>query len=398
MKDSVIIVSGGMDSITLLHEKAEEIALAVTFDYGSNHNKREAECAARHCQQLGIEHIIIPLAFIGQYFKSSLLEGADAVPEGHYEAENMKSTVVPFRNGIMLSVACGLAESRKLSKVLIANHHGDHAIYPDCRAGFVHSMSEAMRHGTYIGVQIDAPYTGISKSDIARIGKRLGIDYSKTYSCYKASSAFECGKCGTCVERKEAFKDAGITDPTPYEDELNLQPIEGFDDYFVSARGEFYSQVYGELKKMAPYKVRDGYLRLDLFKNGERITVSPHRIVAQTFISNPENKPEVNHIDGNKSNNCTSNLEWVTHSENMRHAYDNGLCQNQKGGNNGNCKLSDDEVKAIRQLYKPRSSAYNQKKLAQIFNVSVATIDNIVNNRTRVQDSEIIDPTEYETE
>lgn len=151
MKDSVIIVSGGMDSITLLHEKAEEIALAVTFDYGSNHNKREAECAARHCQQLGIEHIIIPLAFIGQYFKSSLLEGADAVPEGHYEAENMKSTVVPFRNGIMLSVACGLAESRKLSKVLIANHHGDHAIYPDCRAGFVHSMSEAMRHGTYIG-------------------------------------------------------------------------------------------------------------------------------------------------------------------------------------------------------------------------------------------------------
>lgn len=132
MKDSVIIVSGGMDSITLLHEKAEEIALAVTFDYGSNHNKREAECAARHCQQLGIEHIIIPLAFIGQYFKSSLLEGADAVPEGHYEAENMKSTVVPFRNGIMLSVACGLAESRKLSKVLIANHHGDHAIYPDC--------------------------------------------------------------------------------------------------------------------------------------------------------------------------------------------------------------------------------------------------------------------------
>ena len=171
MKDSVIIVSGGMDSITLLHEKAEEIALAVTFDYGSNHNKREAECAARHCQQLGIEHIIIPLAFIGQYFKSSLLEGADAVPEGHYEAENMKSTVVPFRNGIMLSVACGLAESRKLSKVLIANHGGDHAIYPDCRAGFVHSMSEAMRHGTYIGVQIDAPYTGIRKSDIARIGK-----------------------------------------------------------------------------------------------------------------------------------------------------------------------------------------------------------------------------------
>ena len=141
------------------------------------------------------------------------MEGADAVPEGHYEAENMKSTVVPFRNGIMLSVACGLAEGRKLSKVLI-----DHAIYPDCRAGFVHSMSEAMRHGTYIGVQIDAPYTGISKSDIARIGKRLGLDYSTTYSCYKGGEK-HCGKCGTCVERKEALRDAGIEDTTEYETE-----------------------------------------------------------------------------------------------------------------------------------------------------------------------------------
>ena len=140
------------------------------------------------------------------------------MPEGHYEAENMKSTVVPFRNGIMLSVACGLAESRKLSKVLIANHHGDHAIYPDCRAGFVHSMSEAMRNGTYIGVQIDAPYTGISKADIARIGKRLGIDYSTTYSCYKGGEK-HCGKCGTCVERKEALRDAEIKDTTEYEKE-----------------------------------------------------------------------------------------------------------------------------------------------------------------------------------
>ena len=114
--------------------------------------------------------------------------------------------------------ACGLAESRKLSKVLIANHGGDHAIYPDCRAGFVHSMSEAMRHGTYIGVQIDAPYTGIRKSDIARIGKRLGLDYSTTYSCYKGGEK-HCGKCGTCVERKEALRDAEIEDTTEYETE-----------------------------------------------------------------------------------------------------------------------------------------------------------------------------------
>lgn len=216
-KNSVIILSGGMDSVTLLHDRKEQIALAVTFDYGSNHNKREAEYAALHCQQLGIEHIVIPLAFIKEYFKSSLLEGADAVPEGHYQDENMKSTVVPFRNGIMLAIACGLAESRGLKAVLIANHAGDHAIYPDCRATFISSMSEAMAYGTYRNVTIEAPYTGISKTDIAKIGKQLGIDYSKTYSCYKGGEK-HCGKCGTCVERKEALRDAGIEDPTEYEE------------------------------------------------------------------------------------------------------------------------------------------------------------------------------------
>ena len=152
MKDSVIVLSGGMDSVTLLYDQKERIALAVTFDYGSNHNQREAAYAALHCQRLGIEHIVIPLAFFSQYFKSSLLEGADAIPEGDYADDNMKSTVVPFRNGIMLSIACGIAESRGLTKVMIANHFGDHAIYPDCRAEFIRPMSEAMRAGTYVGV------------------------------------------------------------------------------------------------------------------------------------------------------------------------------------------------------------------------------------------------------
>ena len=216
MKKSLIILSGGMDSVTLLYDKNDEIAVAVTFDYGSNHNKREEEFAKYHCNELGIEHIIIPLTFIHDYFKSSLLEGASAIPDGHYEDETMKSTVVPFRNGIMLSVACGLAESRELEKVLIANHFGDHAIYPDCRKGFIDAMSEAMKCGTYKGITIDAPYTTIAKTDIAKIGKSLGIDYSKTYSCYKGGEK-HCGKCGTCVERKEALRDAGIEDPTEYE-------------------------------------------------------------------------------------------------------------------------------------------------------------------------------------
>ena len=205
-----------MDSVTLLYEYRDRVALAVTFDYGSNHNRREAAFAKLHCERLGIEHLLIPLNFIHDYFKSSLLEGADAIPEGHYAAENMKSTVVPFRNGIMLSIACGIAESRGLKNVMIANHFGDHSIYPDCRAGFVEAMSQAMSEGTYDGVKVFAPYTGISKTDIARHGATLGIDYTETYSCYKGG-AKHCGKCATCVERKEALHDAGIDDRTEYE-------------------------------------------------------------------------------------------------------------------------------------------------------------------------------------
>lgn len=209
MRDSVLVLSGGMDSTTLLHERKDQIALAVTFDYGSKHNAREIECARKNCSMLGIEHIVIPLEFMGKYFKSSLLIGGEEIPEGHYADENMKSTVVPFRNGIMLSIAAGLAESRGLKKVMLANHGGDHAIYPDCRPGFVNAMSEAICQGTYDGITIDAPYTDITKSDIARIGKRIGVDYNLTYSCYKGGEK-HCGKCGTCVERFEALRDAGI--------------------------------------------------------------------------------------------------------------------------------------------------------------------------------------------
>ena len=216
MKDSVIIVSGGMDSTTLLYDRRDEIALAISFDYGSNHNAREIPYAEMHCKRLGIEHITIPLDFMHKYFRSSLLEGADAIPEGHYAAENMKSTVVPFRNGIMLAVAAGVAESRNLTKLLIANHGGDHTIYPDCRPEFISAMDSATNAGTYVGVRVVAPYTNITKGDIARIGKKLGIDYAETWSCYKGGEK-HCGKCGTCVERKEALAYAGKEDTTVYE-------------------------------------------------------------------------------------------------------------------------------------------------------------------------------------
>ena len=216
MKDAVLILSGGMDSTTMLYDYRERIALAVSFDYGSNHNAREIAFACKHCERLGIEHLVIPLDFMSRFFKSSLLEGADAIPDGHYADENMRSTVVPFRNGIMLAVAVGLAESRDLGVVMMANHGGDHAIYPDCRPEFVEAFDRTAQAGTYIGVRLLSPYTNMTKGDIARRGKALGIDYAETWSCYRGGE-HHCGTCGTCVERREALAEAGIDDPTVYD-------------------------------------------------------------------------------------------------------------------------------------------------------------------------------------
>ena len=129
----------------------------------------------------------------------------------------MRSTVVPFRNGIMLAVAAGLAESRGLHHLMMANHGGDHAIYPDCRSGFVDAMSRAIAEGTYAGITIEAPYTNITKTDIARRGATIGVDYAHTYSCYKGGER-HCGRCGTCTERRQAFAEAGVPDPTDYAD------------------------------------------------------------------------------------------------------------------------------------------------------------------------------------
>ena len=152
-----------------------------------------------------------------EYFTSSLLEGSESIPEGHYEEENMKSTVVPFRNGIMLSIAAGIAESHNLNRIYVANHGGDHTIYPDCRPEFIAAMNAATQNGTFNNTKIEAAFTHITKADIVRIGTQLGINYAETWSCYR-DGVHHCGKCGTCVERKEAFQEAGLADPTIYED------------------------------------------------------------------------------------------------------------------------------------------------------------------------------------
>lgn len=208
-KDTLLVLSGGMDSTTLLYDYKDSIALAVHFNYGAPQNLRESGFARENCRRLSIEFIEIPLDFMSRYFESALLEGGDAIPAGDYDDTNMRSTVVPFRNGIMLSIAAGLAESRGLDAVMIANHSGDHAIYPDCRPAFVDAMGEAISAGTYRNIRLTAPYTDLSKSDIARRGAALGVDYSLTYSCYRGGPT-HCGTCTTCNERRQALQAAGL--------------------------------------------------------------------------------------------------------------------------------------------------------------------------------------------
>ena len=215
----IVLVSGGMDSAVALHHAQVERNLAVrlglSFHYGSKHNDCEIPFAAVQCESLGIEHRVIDLAFINQHFRSDLLQSGGEIPEGHYEEISMQQTVVPFRNGILLSIAVGLAESLACRGVVIAAHGGDHAIYPDCREPFMQAMQSAMQLGTYAKIDLLRPFINLDKAAIAARGEELGVDFSRTWSCYKGGDR-HCGQCGTCVERREAFIEAGIEDPTDY--------------------------------------------------------------------------------------------------------------------------------------------------------------------------------------
>lgn len=221
----VVLCSGGMDSVTALYRAAREhtVAAVVSFHYGSKHNDREIPFAAEHAKQLGLRHEVISLGFVDTLFSSDLLRSGGEIPEGHYEAENMKRTVVPFRNAIMLSIATGFAESIGAEGLLIAAHGGDHAIYPDCREDFMRAMGETMRLGTYAGIQLLRPFIALNKAQIAAEGARLGVALGRTWSCYKGGEV-HCGKCGTCVERREAFSEAGLADPTVYAEAPPLPP------------------------------------------------------------------------------------------------------------------------------------------------------------------------------
>ena len=221
----VVLCSGGMDSVTALHwaRREHDVRAVVSFDYGAKHNHRELPLAREHAARLKVRHEVVTLDFVERLFTSDLLKGGGAVPDGHYEEKIMKQTVVPFRNAIMLSIACGFAESAGAAGLVIAAHGGDHAIYPDCREEFMRAMGDAMRLGTYAGIALLRPFIALTKAQIAAEGARLGVDFALTWSCYKGGE-LHCGTCGTCVERREAFLLAGLRDPTVYGDYSPLPP------------------------------------------------------------------------------------------------------------------------------------------------------------------------------
>lgn len=214
---SIVLLSGGMDSVTALYhaQAAGNVAKALSFHYGSKHNDCELPLAKWHCDHLSIPHQVVSLSWFNDIFQSDLLQSGGGIPDGHYEEPSMKKTVVPFRNGIMLAIAAGVAENDSLSQLVIAAHSGDHAIYPDCRESFMLGMSTAIHEGTYAKVKLSRPFIDMTKAEIAKRGHELGIDFSKTWSCYKGGST-HCGTCGTCVERREAFILANLPDPTTY--------------------------------------------------------------------------------------------------------------------------------------------------------------------------------------
>lgn len=219
----IVLCSGGMDSVAALYQahRENEVVAVLSFHYGSKHNDREIPFASHHAEALGLRHEVVRLDFVDRLFASDLLQSGGAIPEGHYEEANMKQTVVPFRNGIMLSVAAGLAESSEAEAVVIAAHSGDHAIYPDCREPFMQAMGEAIRLGTYPGIALLRPFIDLDKAGIAIRGAELGVDFAQTWSCYRGGE-IHCGRCGTCVERREAFLVAGLEDPTTY---LHTDPL-----------------------------------------------------------------------------------------------------------------------------------------------------------------------------
>lgn len=213
--DNVMLYSGGLDSTVLLYKLKPNVK-ALVFNYGQRHGK-EIIHAIRICRELNIDFDQVDLSMINKLIRKGSQAGTDPVPEGHYAAESMKATVVPNRNMMMISIAVAHAITIGAKHVWFAVHAGDHTIYPDCRPAFV----GALNHAVYLGnewtpVSLHAPFIHMTKADIVQEGERYEVPWERTWSCY-AGKTLHCAKCGTCVERREAFKLAGVPDPTQYE-------------------------------------------------------------------------------------------------------------------------------------------------------------------------------------
>lgn len=216
----LVVCSGGLDSVSLAQKVAAEHSLAglLSFDYGQRHRK-ELDFAALCAERLSTPHQIIDIRAIGRSLSGSALTDDLDVPDGHYAEDTMKVTVVPNRNAIMLAVAFGVAAAQEADAVATAVHGGDHFIYPDCRPGFIDAFQVMQNQALddYARIRLYAPYVNISKAEIVADGARHNTPFAQTWSCYKGGER-HCGRCGTCVERREAFDLAGIADPTDYED------------------------------------------------------------------------------------------------------------------------------------------------------------------------------------
>ena len=225
---TLVVCSGGLDSVTLSHKIAVEESLIhlVSFDYGQRHRK-ELDCARRCATRLGVAHDIVDITDIGRRLTGSALTDDTQVPDGHYAEATMRATIVPNRNAIMLTIAFGVAAARRAEAVAAAVHGGDHFIYPDCRPSFVEAFAAMQRMALdgFAQIAFETPFLRWSKADIVREAARLGVPFAQTWSCYKGGTR-HCGRCGTCVERREAFHVCGVNDPTPYDDP----------DYWLEAR------------------------------------------------------------------------------------------------------------------------------------------------------------------
>jgi len=214
---TVVIYSGGMDSFTVLHRALREglNVHALSFDYGQRH-ARELDTARQVCASLGLPHQVVDIRAIhGLIDNSALTNPAQAMPQGDYDADNLRATVVPNRNMILLSLAIAKAVNIGAERVDYGAHGGDHVLYPDCRPGFVEAMNHVAGIANFEPVKLHAPYLKVSKADILREGLAMGLDYRHTWTCYEGRE-LACGVCGSCRERLEAFAANGVTDPLAY--------------------------------------------------------------------------------------------------------------------------------------------------------------------------------------